>query len=299
MHVLILGAAAGGGFPQWNCRCPNCRLYWAGDPRARARSQASAAFSLDGEKWLVLGASPDIRQQILDNPALHPRGADRHTPIAAIGLLNGDIDHVGGLLTLRERQALELIGTQTTQEALAASPIFSALNPDFVLRRAVALEESVETAAGLMLRLFAVPGKVPLWQEGQDVEIGGLGEATVGALIEGGGRRAYYIPSCAAATEALLAELDGADLLLFDGTCWEDDEMIRLGLGPKTAHRMGHLSMNGPQGAIVGLASARIGQRVFIHINNSNPVLIDGAPERGVAEAAGWRIAEDGMEIEL
>ena len=293
-----MGSAAGGGFPQWNCRCPTCSLAWAGDSRVLPRSQSGLAVSADGTAWVLVNASPDLRQQILATPALHPAEGRRHSPVAAVVLTNGDVDHVAGLLTLRERQAFALHASPSLHAMLDADPVFGVLDRGLVTRHAPALDRASDIA-GLAVTPFAVPGKVPLFLESGEVEIGRETDMTVGLDIRAGGRRAVHVPGCAAVTPALLDRIAGADLLLFDGTTFTDDEMPRLGLSPKTAARMGHVAMSGPEGSLARLAGAAVGARVYVHINNTNPALVAGSHERAAVEAAGWRLAEDGMEIAL
>jgi pyrroloquinoline quinone biosynthesis protein B len=294
VRIIVLGAAAGGGLPQWNCGCRNCALARAGDiPEA---SQSSLAVSADGQSWALLNASPDIRAQLAATPALHPAGP-RASPVRAVLVTNGDVDHVAGLLGLRERQPFELLATAEILDVLAANPVFGVLDPGLVRRRAVRLGEAFELLPGLPAELFAVPGKVPLYLEGETVATDLEGEQTVGVRLGAGAGSVFYVPGCAMLTPALAARLDGAATLFFDGTLWEDDEMIREGVGTKTGRRMGHLAMNGPGGSIATLAPLAIGRRIFVHINNTNPVLRPGSAERAAAEAAGWTIAADGMEV--
>lgn len=297
LRILVLGSAAGGGFPQWNCRCPVCTLAWNGDPRVEARSQSSVAVSADGERWLLLNASPDIREQIARAAVLQPRGTGRQSPIAAVFLTNGDVDHVAGLLSLRERQGFDLFATAQTLGELAANPIFGVLDPGYVARRVVQLDERIETKAGVSVTAFAVPGKAPLFREGEHVEIGVETGETIGLEITLGSARVVFIPACAAVTPALRRRVTGASLLLFDGTLSRDDEMIRLGLSDKTSRRMGHMPIFGDDGTLAALDGIDVQRKVFIHINNSNPVLVAGAPERLAVEAAGWQIARDGESI--
>jgi pyrroloquinoline quinone biosynthesis protein B len=290
VRIVVLGAAAGGGLPQWNCGCRNCALARAGEiPTA---SQSSLAVSADGRAWAVLNASPDIRGQLGATAALHPTGP-RDSPIRAVLLTNGDVDHVAGLLGLREKSPFELFATAAILDVLAADAVFAVLDGGLVRRRPVRLGEPFELLPGLEAELFPVPGKVPLYLEGETVATDIEGEQTVGVRL---GTDVFYIPGCAAVTPALAARLDGAAALFFDGTLWEDDEMIREGLGAKTGRRMGHVPMSGPHGSIAALAPLAIGRRVFVHINNSNPVW-RRSPERAAAEAAGWEIAHDGMEV--
>ncbi|HEX2552288.1 MAG TPA: pyrroloquinoline quinone biosynthesis protein PqqB [Microvirga sp.] len=299
MQALILGSAAGGGVPQWNCRCPVCALAWAGDPRVAPRTQSSLAVSADGEHWLLVNAAPDLRQQIAQNAALHPRAGLRHTPIGAVLLTNGDVDHVAGLLSLRESQAFGLFGTRQVLDGLAGNAVFDVVSPRFVERSVVRLHEAFEPVPGLTVTLFPVPGKVPLWLERGEPAIGEATEATVGAIIEAAGRRLAYIPGCALVTEAVRQQIRHADALLFDGTVFMDDDLIRAGVGEKTGWRMGHMPMTGENGSIHALADLAIRDRIFVHLNNTNPVLVEGSDERGFVERAGWRIAYDGMKVML
>ncbi len=299
MRVVVLGSAAGGGLPQWNCRCPICSLARSEPERVRPRTQSSIAVSADGDDWLLINASPDIRQQLFDNSAMHPRGGLRHSPIRAVLLTNGDVDHVAGLLTLREGQPYTLYATSGILDSVNANRVFDVMAEGVVKRTSVALETTFEPLPGLTVTLFAVPGKVPLWLEGAEVEIGAATETTVGAMIEANGRRLAYIPGCALVDEAVRARLDGVDALLFDGTVLHDDDMIRAGVGTKTGWRMGHVPMRGENGSIEALSGVSIGRRVFVHINNTNPVLVEGSAERADVESAGWTVAHDGLALQL
>ncbi|GJD35935.1 pyrroloquinoline quinone biosynthesis protein PqqB [Methylobacterium aerolatum] len=299
MRVVVLGSAAGGGLPQWNCRCPNCTLARTEPARVRPRTQSSIAVSADGDDWLLINASPDIRQQLFDNPSMHPREGLRHSPIRSVLLTNGDVDHVAGLLTLREGQPFTLYATSGILESVNANRVFDVMAEGVVVRKTIGLGSSFEPLPGLTVTLFAVPGKVPLWLEGAQVEIGAETETTVGAMIEAGGKRLAYIPGCAQVNDDLRRRIAGVDALLFDGTVLYDDDMIRAGVGTKTGWRMGHVPMRGENGAIDALAGVEIGRRVFVHINNTNPVLVEESPERADVEAAGWTVAHDGLSLEL
>ncbi|GJE27401.1 pyrroloquinoline quinone biosynthesis protein PqqB [Methylobacterium organophilum] len=299
MRLVVLGSAAGGGIPQWNCRCSICALAWAGDPRVKPRTQSSIAVSPDGDRWLLVNASPDIRQQIQAVPEMHPREGLRHSPIHAVLLTNGDVDHVAGLLTLREGQPFTLYGTAGILGSINENRVFDVMAADKVTRQPIALNDGFEPVPGLRVTLFAVPGKVPLWLEDASMQIGAETETTVGAMIEAGGKRLAYIPGCARVTEDLKTRIEGVDALLFDGTVLEDDDMIRAGVGTKTGWRMGHLPMNGETGSIAALAQTTIGRRIFVHINNTNPVLIEDSPERASVEARGWIVGHDGLTLAL
>ena len=308
MRIIVLGSAAGGGFPQWNSNAPACRRARRGDPAATPRTQASLAVSVDGLSWFLLNAAPDMRAQIDATPALWPQTGLRSSPIAGVLLTGGDVDAVAGLLTLRERHRFSLYATEEVHAVLAANSIFRVLSPDSVVRRVLplgtltTLKRADETVPGLMVEAFVVPGKVPLWleEDGTDPGIVETGHAIGLAIIETAtGRRFLFIPGCAAMTPRLADRLRGAALVFFDGTLWRDEEMILAEVGPKTGKRMGHMSMSGRDGVIAALAGLDIARKVFIHINNTNPVLLADSPERAEAERAGWTIAHDGMELEL
>ncbi len=296
--AIVLGAAAGGGFPQWNCRCPTCRLAWAGDPRAKPRTQASLAVSADGEHWTLLNASPDLRAQIQATPVLQPKGGVRGSPIAAVVLTGAEVDQTAGLLTLRERQSFALFATAETHGAVAANPIFGVLDAGLVRRESVALNRAFTLPGGLQAELFAVPGKVALYLEGADPELKAETGANVGVEIVAGPRRLLYVPGAAGVTVPLHERLLRADAVLFDGTLFADDEMIASGTGAKTGRRMGHMPLDGEGGTIAALGTYK-GRRILTHINNTNPILIEGSAERRKVEAAGFEVAEDGMEIVL
>jgi len=298
LAAIVLGAAAGGGFPQWNCNCPVCRLAWAGDPRVKPRTQASLAVSADGERWILLNASPDLPAQIRANQNLHPRGQVRGSPIAAVVLTGAEIDQTAGLLSLRERSPFMLYATAATLVAIADNPMFAALAPDVVARRAVVPGERFALGHGVEAELFIVPGKVPLYLEGDDPDTASESAANVGVEISNGAARLAFVPGAAAITPAVMQRLARADVIFFDGTLFRDDEMIATGTGTKTGRRMGHMPLDGPDGSLVTLAGLRA-RRIFVHINNTNPILIEGSPERGRAVAAGWEIAEDGLEVKL
>jgi pyrroloquinoline quinone biosynthesis protein B len=308
MKIRVLGSAAGGGYPQWNCNHPNSRRARAGDAAARPRTQSSIAVSNEGERWFLFNASPDLRQQINDNDVLHPREGLRHSPIQGVVLTNADVDHVTGLLTLRESQPLVVYGTRRVLGVLGANSIFNVLNPQFVRRQALQLEEPTELAgpdgkpSGVVVVPFAVPGKVALWLEDatKGPDFGSVEEDTIALEVRNsaGQTRFFYIPGCAEMTPALKARLRGAPLVFVDGTLWVDDEMIRDGVGVKTGKRMGHMINTGPDGTIAAFADLDVGRKIFIHINTTNPILLEDSAERAEARAAGWEVSWDGMEIE-
>jgi pyrroloquinoline quinone biosynthesis protein B len=308
MRVRVLGAAAGGGFPQWNSDSEACRRARRGDPGARPATQASIALSADGERWILVNASPDLRQQIEANRCLHPNGGRRSSPIAAIVLTNADVDAVAGLLHLREGTPFAIYGHPRVLRVLDDNPIFAVVNRELVPRRRLDPDEPVDLADPRGLSLgptvlpFLAPGKVPLYLEdgaAAEIDTESMGGDTLGLEIGLDGRRMVYLANCACITAAVRERIDGADLLFMDGTLWRDDEMIAQGVGTKTGRRMGHISMSGPQGAIAGLRDLRVGRRVFIHVNNTNPALLADSPERAELVRAGWEVAHDGMELEL
>ena len=307
MHIRVLGSAAGGGYPQWNCNHPNSRRARTGDGAARQRTQSSIALSADGERWFLCNASPDLRQQINDNDILHPSEGLRHSPIQGVVLTNADVDHTAGLLNLRESQPLALYATGKVLDVLAANSIFNVLNPQFVARRSFALDEPVAllcpdgSESGVTIVPFSVPGKVALWLEDKDkpVALGAVGEDTIALEIRDGdgATKAFYIPGCASLPDWLAERLRDAPLVLFDGTLWVDDEMIRARVGVKTGKRMGHMSVSGADGTLAAFADLGIARKIFIHINTTNPILLDDSAERAAVDDAGWEVSYDGMEL--
>ncbi|HJU29654.1 MAG TPA: pyrroloquinoline quinone biosynthesis protein PqqB [Candidatus Binataceae bacterium] len=306
LHILVLGSAAGGGFPQWNSNDAPSRRARAGE--IPSRTQSSLAISADARRWVLLNASPDIRQQIDARRQLQPRSSDarRSSPIAAVVLTNADVDHVAGLLSLRESQPFVVYAHRRTLDVLAANSIFKVLNRDYVGRRALPLDSAFElrTAAnaplGLTVTAFAVPGKASLWCEDEsDASLGTREGDTIGLEIRADGTPMFYVPGCAAMTEALAARLKGAALVFFDGTLWRDDEMILQGVGKKTGRRMGHMSCSGESGTIAAFETLGVKRKLFIHINNTNPLLLPDSAQRAEAESRGWEVAHDGMEISL
>ncbi|WIM10261.1 MAG: Coenzyme PQQ synthesis protein B [Enhydrobacter sp.] len=305
MRAVVLGAAAGGGFPQWNSNTEACRRARAGDGKAMPRTQASLAVSGDGERWFLVNASPDLRQQIEARPFLHPRRGLRSSPIEGVVLTGADVDAIAGLLHLRERQAFTIYATARVIDVLKANPIFGVLAEECVRREAVPLEKTFElrhidgSDSGIAAELFDVPGKVALYLEPGDAPeaLAGRPGDTVGVELRAGSDRLIYVPGCARMTDGLRQRLAGASVVLFDGTLWHDDEMIRLGLGPKTGQRMGHMSVSGADGTIAAFRGLPVRRRILVHINNSNPILLDDSPERAVLEKEGWEVAYDGMEV--
>jgi len=306
MLIRVLGSAAGGGFPQWNCGCPNCRGVRSGDLRATARSQECVAVSADSDQWFLLNCSPEIRQQIESFPPLHPRGP-RHSPIAAILLTNGDLDHCLGLLSLRESHPLVVYATDRLRRGFTdGNVLYRTLDrfPGQVTWRSLELGREAELAdvegrpAGLLVEAVAVPGKLPI-----HLETGAAPDPadSVGFRIRerATGRVLAYLSGVGAVSDAVRRAVEGADCVFFDGTFWSADELPGLGLGTKRAEDMAHLPIGGPEGSLARLNGVTARRRIFIHLNNTNPLLRDDSPERAHVEAAGWEVARDGMEVRI
>jgi pyrroloquinoline quinone biosynthesis protein B len=310
MIIKVLGSAAGGGFPQWNCNCRNCADVRAGKPGFAARTQSSLAVSLNGREWVLLNASPDLRQQINMTRELGARldGPLRNSPIKAVVLTNGDVDHISGLINLREMEPLSIYGSNRVLATLAANSIFNILSPSVVYRHELVLDQRTEIHAaegslGLGVTAFDVPGKVALYLEdaSQGPGFGTQKGDTIGLEVADPetGKRFYYIPGCADVDAALAERIEGAALVFLDGTLYADDEMIVQGLLNKTGARMGHISISGEKGSIAALRDLGIARKVYVHINNSNPILDELSAEHAAVRAAGWEVGYDGLEVRL
>lgn len=312
MQVRILGSAAGGGFPQWNCACPNCRLARAGNPAFKSRTQAQVAVSANGEAWFLLGASPDLRSQIESCPDLHPR-SQRNSPIAGVVLGGADLDHVLGLLLLRELQPLSVYATPSVQTILRGNPVFGMLNriprqADWISvspGKAFSLRAPGAEASGLTCEAISLPGNYPAYVKDSEAALGMREEEAVVGLVvhaNGGhskvGKSLAYFPTAAAISPDLLDRLKSADLLLFDGTFWSDDELIRVQGSGQTARQMGHLPVSGAMGSLELLSRLPM-PKVYIHINNTNPMLNQESPEYRQVRDAGWQLAEDRWQGQL
>jgi pyrroloquinoline quinone biosynthesis protein B len=308
LRIVVLGAAAGGGVPQWNCGCEVCRAARGGKPELRS-TQASIAFSADGQNWFLVNASPDLRQQLIATPQLHPKpGALRHSPIAGVILTNGEIDAVTGLLSMREGSPFAIYAHAKVLAILGSNSIFDVLGENTVRRQPIAIDRPFEphlangSPSGIEVLPFAVAGKGAWYLDGKAHPGGSDGTGdTLGLKVtdKGSGKYFYFLAACADVGNDLKSRLAGAPLVFFDGTVWRDDEMIAQGLGQKTGKAMGHIAMSGDDGAIAQLAGVAIDRKVFLHINNSNPALLTASPERKMAERAGWQIPADGTEIVL
>jgi pyrroloquinoline quinone biosynthesis protein B len=308
LRVVVLGAAAGGGVPQWNCGCEVCRAARGENPELQS-TQASIAFSADGVHWFLVNASPDLRQQLINTPQLHPRkGALRHSPIAGVILTNGEIDAVAGLLSMREGSPFAIHAHAKVLAILKSNSIFNVLSQKNVSRLPIEVDQAFEpklpdgSPSGIEILPFTVAGKGAWYLEGKAHPGGNDGAGdTLGLRIrdKATNKHFFFLAACADINDELKARLNGAALVFFDGTVWRDDELIAAGLGTKTGQGMGHISMSGHKGAIESLADVAIDRRIFLHINNSNPALMHGSAERKIAEKAGWQIPADGTEIML
>jgi pyrroloquinoline quinone biosynthesis protein B len=302
--IRVLGSAAGGGFPQWNCGCPNCRGVRASTIRATPRTQESVAVSAEGDRWFLLNASPEIRQQIESFPPLHPR-ASRQSPIAAILLTNGDLDHCLGLLSLRESHPLVVYATDPVRRGFTeGNVLYRTLErfPGQVTWRVLKAGREEDLAdgdgrpSGLTVEAVAVPGKPPVHLEGRAASDP---EESVGFRLRepATGRVLAYLSGVGAVTDGVRQALAGAHVVFFDGTFWSSDELPSLGLGTKRAEAMAHVPIGGAAGSLRALASVAVARRIYIHVNNTNPILRDDSPERAEVEAAGWEVAHDGLEV--
>jgi pyrroloquinoline quinone biosynthesis protein B len=306
MLVKILGSAAGGAFPQWNCGCANCSAVRAGTFRGKARTQTQVAISGDDESWFLLGASPDLRAQIEATPALHPKRGARNSPIRGVILANADLDHVLGILLLRELQPVDVYATASVMRILRErNNMFAMLNraPKQVSWRTVAPGATFELMAGgetsgLRCEAVSLSSRYPAYAG----DAAGLSpqEAVVGLFVGSASSKTLaFLPGVAHFDDALLQRLNSADVMMIDGTFWSDDELIRAqGSGP-SARDMGHLPVGAPDGTLHRLRSLTRPRKIFLHINNTNPMLDEGSPEHRAAREAGWEIAEDGWELEL
>jgi pyrroloquinoline quinone biosynthesis protein B len=305
LRVVVLGAAAGGGIPQWNCGCQVCQTARREHPELQS-TQASLAISADDHHWFLINASPDLRQQVIATPRLHPaRGQLRHSPIAGVILTNGEIDAIAGLLSMREGSPFTIYAHPKVLKTLQSNSIFNVLSEKNVKRQAIEVDQPFEPAlpdgsrSGIEILPFSVAGKSAWYLEGARVE-DGVGD-TLGLRItdKASGKYFYFVAACAHMTDDLKSRIEGAPLVFFDGTVWRDDELIAAGLSHKTGQAMGHIAMSGEAGAIAALQGLGIAKKLFLHINNSNPAWLRDSEERKTVEKAGWQVPADGTEIEL
>lgn len=298
MKIIVTGSAAGGGFPQWNCRCRMCLRGWQGElPR---RTQSSLAVSGDGKSWVLLNCSPDVREQIGRTGPLQPRASPRSSPIGAVVLTGAEVDQLGGLLTLREGTPFALLAPEPVLAVLSQNSIFNVLEQLLVSRHGLGFGPGVRLPGGLSLNCFPVAGKPPLYDEAGHGMATKTSDHTIGVIVKDGANRSVaFIPSCAEVDDPLRAAIAGADALFFDGTVWSDDELIEAGVSKKTGRHMGHLPVWGSDGSLAALADVRCSQKYFIHINNTNPLNCANSSESKTVEREGWSVAWDGLEISL
>ncbi|MFN0219271.1 MAG: pyrroloquinoline quinone biosynthesis protein PqqB [Hyphomicrobium sp.] len=308
MIIKVLGSAAGGGFPQWNCNGVHSANVRASKSGYRPRLQSSLAVSAEGVNWALLNASPDIRQQINQTPELQPStaGGLRNSPIKAVVVTNADVDHITGLISLREGQPFTIYGSDRVIATLNANSIFNVCDPAKVPRVTFKLDaptklEGAGVDLGLTVEAFAVPGKIALFLEkgGSVDNFGSRDGDTIGLKVTATktGKTFFYIPGVAEIDPPLAERIKGAELLFLDATLFTDDEMVAQGLSQKTGQRMGHISISGPEGSIAAIKPLGVKRRIYVHINNSNPVLDENSEARKLVEAAGWEVGFDGMEV--
>jgi pyrroloquinoline quinone biosynthesis protein B len=309
MQVEILGTAAGGGFPQWNCACRNCRSLRSGTFPGRPRSQLQVAVSPDGISWFLLNASPDLRSQIEANPFLYPRGSGRHSPISGVLLTGADLDQSLGLLLLRELQPLEIFATASIRRILREdNSMFSMLHrtPDQArwndIVPGTAFDLSSKTGGHLRSECLpvSVATRFPSYitpERAMELE---PNDAGVGLILQSRSRkRLGYFPVVAHLDQTLIQQLDSLDVLLFDGTFWTDGELIKLQNGGQTAREMGHIPVSSPGGSLDLLSGLRCPRKMLVHINNTNPLLDETGSEYRQLRERGWEIAEDGCHLDL
>ena len=309
MRVEILGSAAGGGFPQWNCVCRNCRALRSGVFAGKARNQLQVAVSADDCTWFLLNASPDLRAQIEANSFLHPRRGLRQSPIGGVVLTSADLDQALGLLLLRELQPLQIYSTASIRSLVRDSnSMFGMLQrvpkqaqwQDVVPGNAFGLASTSGQQSGIQCLPVSLGTRYPAYATVERVAALQPDEALLGLILQSaGGPRLGYFPAVPALDEALIEQLGSVDVLLFDGTFWSDDELIQIQGSGQTARQMGHVPVSSEQGSLHLLAGLKRPRKVFVHINNTNPMLDESGPESRQVREAGWEIAEDGWHIEL
>lgn len=304
MHIRILGSAAGGGFPQWNCNCRNCRGVRDGSVIAQPRTQSSIALSDDGVNWILCNASPDIRAQLASFPALQPARRLRDSAIAAIILLDSQIDHTTGLLSLREGCPHEVWCTEMVHQDLSTGfPLFPMLSHwnGGLKHNLIALDTEpfvIPACPGLRITAIALRSSAPPYSPHRGNPHPG---DNIGLFVEDtrSGGTLFYAPGLGQMDDGLLEWMRRADCLLVDGTLWRDDEMLVCEVGDKLGSEMGHLPQSGPGGMLEVLDGVPVARKVLIHINNTNPILDTASPERAELDARGIEVAFDGMDIHL
>lgn len=307
MRVKLLGTAAGGGFPQWNCCCPNCSALRYGNFHGKARTQLQVAISGDGESWCLLNASPDLRAQLEADRDFWPHGAPRSTPISTVVLTGAEVDQVLGLLTLREFQRFAVYATTGVQSVLREdNSIFGVLNRleqqvkwiDIVPEQAFQLL-SRNGEFGLSCTMISVGDCLPAYVSDSRAKAIPIRERSLGLVMESKSRRRLgFFPAVPALNSAMQQQLSIMDVILFDGTFWSEDELTTVQAGGPTGREMGHIPVSGPSGSLQLLSGLRA-RKIYVHMNNTNPMLDESGPEYRQVREAGWELGEDGWQFEL
>jgi len=302
VHIVLLGTAAGGGFPQWNCWCPTCRAARSAPHRAARRRQSSTAVSVDGERWFLLNASPDVREQVDCLPGPTPAGV-RHVPVEGIVATDAELDHTLGIVLLREARHLQLFVTRAVRLILERDSRILPMTQAFArvdvhemqLGQSIPLRYRSGESSGITIEPFQVPAGPPRFAREESPG------HTVGLILmdEGSGGSCAYVPGCGELDQAMLDRIGETDLLLFDGTFWTDDELISLGIGDSRAREMDHQPISGADGSLSQLATLSRPRKVYTHINNTNPMLLEGSPQRSLVERAGVEVGSDGMSFSI
>ena len=309
MRIEILGSAAGGGFPQWNCSCRNCQGFRAGTFQGKRRTQTQVAITNDERSWFLLNASPDLRQQIEATPAVHPQKNLRDSPIAGVLITSADLDQITGLLSLRELHPFRIYCTASIRRILREdNSVFAMLNrvpqqvswTDISPGSIFPLTTTFGEDSGLCCEVFSVGSRYPVYVGEQSSTKLSPPEASLGLIVKSpSGARLAYLPAVTELDDRLLERLHAVDLLLFDGTFWSDDELIKVQGSGATAREMGHIPVSSDVGSLRKLRSLQRPRKIFVHVNNTNPMLDESSPEYREVRAAGWEVAEDGWRFDL
>ncbi len=304
MRIKVLGAAAGGGLPQWNCACTNCSAVRNHQPNIRARSQSQLAISAENESWFLVNASPDLRDQLINSPDLHPNSTSelRDTPVAGVILTSADLDHVLGLLLMREFTPVRIYATRPVISILQKNSFFQMLDRLPGQSRWTTIEPGVSFHAGedLICTPIALPGALPAYVREEERVGLDLTSATIGVIFEEtNGARVAYLPALSSVSPSLKDLLSTCSAVLVDGTFWSDDELQRIQPGTPLARSMGHLPISGMDGSLAALRDLNGTRRIYTHINNTNPILNEQSFERRQVDDAGWEVAWDGLEITI
>jgi pyrroloquinoline quinone biosynthesis protein B len=315
MLIRILGSAAGGGFPQWNCACTNCARLRAGVLPSKSRTQAQLAVSADGREWFLLGASPDLRMQLEATPLLLPPrqslslSGNRSSPIAGVVLLSAELDQSVGLLALREGQPLRIYSTPSVRKLVAGENSFFRMlerEPGQSQWNNLGLGERIEfqnasgKGSGIGCLAVSVGRKFPFFAEADKRSDLTADEAVLGLLLDDlAGRKVFYAPGLGEVTPSLMEIFRLCDVVLLDGSFWSNDELISAAGKGQTAREMGHLPLSGPDGLLQSLFRVNVPRKILIHINNTNPILDEASEQCREVMTAGWEVAEDGWAIEF